>query len=48
MVAVIRVDIFSFSAFSAFFPVALSIQKLVFSGCTVLPDSKEIKLRSSD
>ena len=30
------------------YPLTLRIQKWVFSGCTVLPDSNETELRSSD
>ena len=44
-VAVISVDVYPFSQT---WPVTLRIWEYMFSGCTVLPDSKETKLRSSD
>ena len=47
VVAVISVDAYTFLA-SQTWPVTLRIQEQVFSGCTVPPDSKEIKLGSSN
>ena len=47
MVAVINVDAYPFLVFSDL-SATLRIQKQVFSGCTVLPDSKDNALGSSD
>ena len=47
MVVVIRVDAYPFLAFSDL-TCHLEIWEYVFSGCTVLPDSKETKLGSSN
>ena len=47
MVAVTNVDAYPFLIFSDL-SATLRIQKQVFSGCTVLPDSKDNALGSSD
>ena len=47
MVAVINVGAYPFLLFSDL-SATLRIQKQVFSGCTVLPDSKENTLGSSN
>ena len=47
MVAVIIVDAYPFWL-SQTWPVTFRIQEQVFSGCTMLPDSKETELGSSD
>ena len=41
-------DAYPFFWLSQAWPVTLRIQKSVFSGCTVLPDSKEMELGSSN
>ena len=41
-------DAYPFFWLSQAWPVTLRIQKSVFSGCTVLPDSKETKLESGN
>ena len=47
MVAVISVDAYLFLLFMTW-PITLRIRELVFSGCTVPPDSKDTELGSSD
>ena len=44
----IKVDAYSLFCISQTYLVTLRIQELVFSGCTVLHDSKETELGSND
>ena len=47
VVALISIDAYPFFWLSQTWPVTLKIQELVFSGCTVPPDSKETQIEAA-